>query len=55
VGDKVYQKGFFSLGRDFEEFNQLTRLLGRQGQWGNAQQGAFCHMGTVGLQHRIHS
>ena len=51
VGDEVHQGGFLTLGRVFQQLNEFAGLLGAQGQGGNAQGSAFCHMVTVGFQH----
>ena len=51
VGDEVHQSGFFTLGRVFQQLNELASLLGRQRQGRDAQGSAFGHMVTVGFQH----
>jgi len=53
VRDQIDQSCLLACRRVLQQLDQFAGLLGAQGQWRDAQCGAFGHMVTVGFQHRF--
>ncbi|MCY1247663.1 hypothetical protein D9M72_610130 [compost metagenome] len=51
VGDQFHQVLLFTGGRVLQQFDQLGRLLGGQGQRGDAKRGALGHMCAIVFKH----
>ncbi len=51
MGQQVQQECFFTCRRVLDQLDQLSGLLGIEGQRGNAQCSTLGYMVTVGFQH----